>query len=348
VDGFRPGEAVGFRLDDPGAGPPLSGSIAPDPIPGDGTASVSVTIPGGTARGSHVVYAVGSLGSVAGAAIDVVDVTPPTISAAAIGKTEGGAVGFIRPGGTYYVYANAADPGDPTSGVAWVTADVGGVTSGQTAVPLAAGTYVAGGVRYDYRSAALAASNPLAPGTKSFSVSAQDVAGNLATPAAGSVTVDGTRPSAADVQTANSSGGTVGRAETGDTITFTFSEAIESGSILAGWNGTATSVTVRLLRTTGNDQLEVWDSADTSQIPLGTVDLGRSDYVSNTRSFTGSPMVMSGTTVTITLGTPSGGVRRAGGSGTMTWTPAPTPYDVAANACLPIPRTETGPADPEF
>lgn len=45
-------------------------------------------------------------------------------------------------------------------------------------------------------------------------------------------------------------------------------------------------------------------------------------------------MVMSGSTITITLGTPSGAVRTAAGNGTMTWTPTTSPYDRAGNACL--------------
>ncbi len=52
----------------------------------------------------------------------------------------------------------------------------------------------------------------------------------------GSVTLDNTVPTASDIQTANN-GSIVGRAETGDTITYTFSEAMDPSSILSGWTG---------------------------------------------------------------------------------------------------------------
>lgn len=349
LSGFATGETVTFRLDDPNTGTVLSGSTSPDPIPNDGQASVSVTLPNGTANGPRTVYAVGSLGTVASANVTVsVDTTPPNVSAAVIAKTQGGSPGYVRQGGTYYVYANVSDPGSPSTGVSSVTANVSAVTTGQTAVPLVAGSYTVGGVTYGYRSASLTASNPLSEGAKSFSITAVDGAGNSATQGGFTVTVDNTPPSGVDVQTANASGGTVGRAEAGDTITFTFSEPIEPGSILAGWDGSATTVTVRLVNNGAGDRVQVRNAANTSQLPLGTVNLGRTDYVSTTRNFTGSTMVMSGSTVTITLGTPSGAVGTAAGNGTMTWTPTATLYDRAANACLTTAVTESGPADREF
>jgi hypothetical protein len=67
IQAFIDGESVGFRLDDPSTGQALAGSISPAPVPGSGTANVSVTIPGGVTDGSHTVYAVGDQGDVAGA-----------------------------------------------------------------------------------------------------------------------------------------------------------------------------------------------------------------------------------------------------------------------------------------
>lgn len=345
LSGFATGETVTFRLDDPGTGTVLSGSTSPDPIPADGQASVSVTLPSGTGNGAHTVYAVGSLGTVASTGVTVtVDTTPPAISGAVIQKTEGETPGYVRQGGSYRVYANVTDA---DSGVASVTADVSQVTAGQTAVPLVAGSWTVGGVTYGYRSAVVTADNPLTAGAKAFSITATDSAGNGATQGGLTVTVDNTPPSGADVQTANASGGTVGRAETGDTITFTFSEPIEPDSVLAGWSGAATSVTVRLVNAGGNDRLEIWDSANATQVPLGTVDLS-GNYVAASRTFANSTMTMSGSTITVTLGTPSGGVRTVTGSTTMSWTPVATPYDRAANALLTTGVTESGAADPEF
>lgn len=346
IGGFATGETVTFRLDDPDTGMPLAGSISPDPVPTDGQASVNVTLPSGTAPGVHTVYAVGSLGTVASAGVEVaIDAVAPTISAAAIQKGEGGTASFVRQGGTYRVYADVTDPAPYASGVATVTADVSALTAGQTAVPLVSGSWVVDGVTYTYRSALLTAHTPLAEGVVSFSITAADAAGNADTVGGFEVTIDNSRPSGADVQTANASGGTVGRAETGDTITFTFSEPIEPGSILVGWGGDPTTVTLRLVNNAGGDRIQLWGA---TTLPFGTVNLGRTDYTNANRNFTGSTMVMTGSSVTVTLGTPSGAVTTAAGPGTIVWTPVSTPYDRAANACLTTVATESGAADPEF
>ncbi len=351
LGGFATGETVTFRLDDPDTGTVLGGSISPDPVPADGQATVSVTLPAGTAPGMHDVYAVGTGGTVASDTVEVaVDVVAPTIAAAVIQKQEGGAASYVRAGGGYRVYASVQDPAPYASGVASVTADVSALTAGQTAVPLTStgGPWVVDGVSYDYRSALLTADAGLPEGSLAFSIAATDAAGNGATQGGFSATVDNTLPSASDVQTANASGGTVGRAETGDTIAFTFSEPIEPGSVLAGWDGTATTVTVRLVNNGGGDRIQVRNAANTLTLPFGTVNLGRTDYTNATRSFTGSTMVMSGSTITVTLGAPSGAVTTAAGVGTIAWTPVSTPYDRAANALLTTAVTEGGPADPEF
>lgn len=71
ISNFISGQTVTFRLDDPDTGTSLNGSITPSPVPGDGTATVEVTIPAGTSNGAHIVYAVGSAGDVAAAQISV-------------------------------------------------------------------------------------------------------------------------------------------------------------------------------------------------------------------------------------------------------------------------------------
>ena len=107
------------------------------------------------------------------------DFTAPDIVAVAIGEGEGGATGSVAAGGAYHVYADvAADTGNPPSGIASVTADVAEVTAGSTAVPLVAGSYVAGGQSYGYRSDALTADSPLTEGQRGFTVTAIDNASN--------------------------------------------------------------------------------------------------------------------------------------------------------------------------
>jgi hypothetical protein len=281
------------------------------------------------------------------------DWTAPTVSASVIGKTTGYSTGYIRQGGTYYVYANVTDNGNPPSGVSTVTANVSSITTGQTSVSMTAGSYSAGGVAYNYRSASLTANSPLAAGSYSYSISSADVGGHSGTQSGFTVTVDNTVPSASDIQTANG-GSIVGRAQLGDTVTYTFSEPMEPDTILSGWTGASTSVVVRL--TNGllvlDDTMTIYNAANTTQLPLGSVDLGRADYVGADRTFgasgTASTMVMSGSTITITLGTQSGAATTAGGTGTMQWSPSGTPTDDAGNACSTANSNESGAADKEF
>jgi hypothetical protein len=293
------------------------------------------------------------------------DLTPPAITATVVAKSQGGVVGLVRKGGTYFLYANVpADTGNPASGLATVKANLGDVTAGQTEATLAAGTFTAGGVTYNYRSAELTATS-VVEGSRPYSVTATDIAGNAGT-VNGTVTVDNVAPTAADVQSTNG-GTTVGLAEAKDTITYTFSEPIEPQSILAGWNGTSTNVVVRMVDNgllglaTGNDELFVYNAANTAQLPFGAVNMGRGDYVAGLlggsinfgASGTKSTMVMSGNTVTVTFGTEAAegllvGPTTAGGVANMTWTPVATPYDRAANVMSTKPVEQTGTAHKNF
>jgi hypothetical protein len=292
------------------------------------------------------------------------DFVPPAITATVAAKSLGGVTGYVRKGGGYYVYANvSADTGNPASGLATVKANAAELTSGQTEVTLTSGTYTAGGVSYNYRSAELTA-NAAVEGSKSFSVTAKDNAGNAKT-LSGTAIVDNLVPTAADIQTTNKSGGTNGLAELGDTIVYTFSEPIDPQSVLAGWTGASTPVVVRLVDNgllglaTGNDEVVIYNSTNGTQLPLGAINMGRSDYVAGLLggycsfgvSGTTSTMVMSGNTITITLGTEVGvlvGPTTAAGTGTMVWTPVATPYDRAGNVMSTTAATESGAADKDF
>lgn len=298
----------------------------------------------------------------------VPDFRAPAITETAIGKTAGGTTGFVKQGGTYYVYATvAADTGNPASGIASVTANVAALTAGQSAAAMSAGSFPAGGVTYNYRAGPFTAEAVLAAGAKSFSVTSADVATNTST-VNGSVSVDNTPPQASDAQTTNVGGGTNGLAEQGDSLVFTFSEPIEPESILAGWNGTATSVVVRVLDNgllglpAGNDSVQIANAANSAVLPLGVVDLGRSDYASGLlggsyrfgASGTPSTMTMSGSTITVVLGTYNSTILvdavrgTAAGTGAMVWTPVATPFDRAANVMATTAATETGAADKDF
>jgi hypothetical protein len=282
------------------------------------------------------------------------DDVAPVATSSVISKTTPYLAGAIGQGDSYRVYANVTDGGCVPSGVATVTADVSTVTSGQTAVALSAGAFSAQGVSYGYRSAILTANATLSEGLKAYSVHGTDVAGNSQTTSGFSVRIDDTRPSATDVQATNG-GSAAGKPELGDTIVFTYFEQIDPESILAGWTGASTSVVVRITDPflgIGNDILTIRNAANSAQLPFGDVDLASGNYVSATRNFgaTGTPstMVQSGSTITITLGTPSGTTGTETASGTMSWSPSSTATDAAANACTTTARSEGGAADREF
>jgi hypothetical protein len=290
------------------------------------------------------------------------DFRAPTVSASVIAKAAGGVPGFIKQGGSYRIYATVADTGNPASGIAAVTANVANLTTGQTAVAMTAGSFTIGGVTYNYRSAPVTANATLTAGSTAYSIAATDSAANSGTTNF-SVIVDNILPIASDVQTANGST-TVGQAQQNDTITFTFSEPIEPDSILSGWTGSSTNVAVEIqhaLLSLGNDGLRVFDSTDSTVLPFGTVDLGRSDYVGGVlgailkfgASGTASTMTMSGNTITIVLGNRTlvgvlASAGTAGGNGTMSWASTTTPTDRAGNASTGNTATESGAADKEF
>jgi hypothetical protein len=275
------------------------------------------------------------------------DSTPPTVASSVISKTTPYLPGFIRQAGTYYVYANVTDAG---SGVASVTANVSTVTTGQTAVALVAGSYSIGGVSYNYRSASVTANATLTAGAKAYTVTATDTATNAVTQSGLSVTVDNTRPTGTNVQTTNA--GTLGQPSLGDTMTLTFAEQIDPQSVLAGWTGASTNVVVRITQNAGGDQVSVRNAANTAVLPLGTVNLVGTSYVTANRDFgatgTASTMVQTGSAITITLGTPSGAVGTQAVANNMIWTPSATATDRAGNTCQTTNATELIPLDVDF
>ncbi len=281
------------------------------------------------------------------------DFVAPDVTSAVVAKTPGYDASYLKQASSYYVYANvAADTGNPASGLATVRANTSAFDTGQTSVAMTAGAYSVGGVSYNYRSAALSADTPLGAGSRSFTVTATDGASNADT-FNGALDIDNSAPTASDVQTANGAS-IVGRPELNDTVTLTFSEPIDPQSVLAGWTGAQTDVTVRVNNgaPAANDQLQIYNSANSAQLPLGTINLGRTDYVGANRTFgatgTKAKMTRSGNSITVVLGTQSGAGTTAAANGTMAWTPAATPYDRAGNSATTANANESGSADREF
>lgn len=241
----------------------------------------------------------------------LVDAVAPEVVRTVGSKTALYIPGYIRQGGTYYIFANVSDEGGgcTPSGVATVRTNVSTITTGQTAAKVAAGSFSVGGVAYGYRTASITANAILVAGTYAYSITSTDVATNSRTQTGYSVIVDNTRPAGADIQTANG-GATVGKPEIGDSVTYTFSEPIDPQSVLAGWTGASTNVVVHITQNTGGDQLTIRNAADSAALPFGTANLNGTGYVTTTRDFgatgTASTMTQSGNSITITFGTASG------------------------------------------
>jgi hypothetical protein len=157
--------------------------------------------------------------------------------------------------------------------------------------------------------------------------------------------VDNTAPTATDIQT-GVTGTTAGQPQQGDTLVFTFSEQIAPGTIVAGWNGTGTqNVTVTM--DTGNHL-----SITGATLINGFVTLGGAGYIQSGKTvvFSNSTIAQSGTTLTLTLGTPDKPqFTQSGSAGNSSWPVAAGLTDIAGNTlATPVTKTETGGSDAEF
>lgn len=176
---------------------------------------------------------------------------------------------------------------------------------------------------------------------------ATDAAGNTTTSAlVTNRVVDNTAPTGTDIQTTNKTGAIAGKPETGDVVTYSFSEPILPTSVLAGWAGGSTPVTVRFTNGTA-DVVTVYDSTNGTQLALGSVTSGKK-YVGANVNFTGSTMVLSGNTISVTLGTPSGATSTANGATTLQWTTSTAATDRAGNPVSAATVPETGTSDLDF
>jgi chitinase len=130
-------------------------------------------------------------------------------------------------------------------------------------------------------------------------------------------------PGPGDVQTANA-GASIGEAETGDSITFTFTGAVPPSLVLAAWSGAATAVTVYLNHAGATTLLSIQDSGGSTLTALGSVDLGAHYSTGTDVTFTNSTMTASGSTITVVLGSAVGSPRTVSVPSTMVWTASGT------------------------
>lgn len=274
------------------------------------------------------------------------DWVAPSVTASTVALTNGKSVGTIGRNSTYYVYANATDAGAPASGVAAVTTNVANLTTGASQVALTAGTFAVGGTSYGWRSDALTADPALVDGAYTYPHVSTDVAGNARTQTDFPVNVDAKAPTATDIQAINGSG-TVQTPDGGDVLTLTFSEPVDSESILPGWTGTSTAVTVRFLRSGGTTAVTVHTA--TAQVGIGSMVFDTHYGLTNNvaKDFTGSTMVLSGNAITITLG--AGSTPSTGNSTTpIAWTVPATITDLVGNTTASATVSETGALDRDW
>ena len=175
---------------------------------------------------------------------------------------------------------------------------------------------------------------------------AKDSAGNpsAAVKFPGTITIDNTAPTAADVQGTN--GGLAGQLDAGDAIAFAYSEPIAPASLDAGWDGSAKAVTLTFTDSGAADTVAVYDGA--TKVALTAALQLNADWVSATGSVAGT-MTRSGNTVTVTLGgAPAGARTGVSTAASMVWAPSTAATDLAGNAATATARTEQGTADVDF
>ncbi|KAA1416860.1 signal peptidase I [Nocardioides humilatus] len=173
--------------------------------------------------------------------------------------------------------------------------------------------------------------------------------------------VDNSPLKAYDVQATN--GASAGKLAATDTLKLTYSEQINLTTVLAGWNGSSTSVVVRLRDSIAagssgnNDTVDILKAVNGTVIPLGTINLKGNFIKNNKTAQFNATMVATNTTVngntatliTLTLGTlANGSGLRAGAAANMVWTPSASVTDLTGRACSTTPVTELGALDKDF
>ena len=195
----------------------------------------------------------------------------------------------------------------------------------------------------------MTANATLAAGAYTTSIAVADVAGNSAVVAGPAVTVDNTSPTGNSVQTVN--GGAIrGRPDSGDVVTFGWTEALDPSSVLAGWTGAATAVQVTIVDSgSSDDTLVVHTSSGVIILPLGSTDLNN-NFVSAQTTFNAT-MVQTGTSIALTLGTlVSGSPQTDTSKAAVVWSPATFAgaTDRAGNSLVATLVGESGTADIDF
>lgn len=147
---------------------------------------------------------------------------------------------------------------------------------------------------------------------------------------------------------ANKTNGTAGKVQSGDTVTFVWSQQVDEPSLCSGWSNTSSSQSLTLQWSVVNgasgahDTLQVTGSSSTcvGGLHVGTVDLGAAGYNTSTTAidFTTTTNVLAVnatyTTLTVTLTGQTNGTAATVGSGSAAvWTPTSTVRDRSGHSC---------------
>lgn len=260
------------------------------------------------------------------------------------GVTERGMSGYVRPGGTYRICSKFADTGNPASNlkdasIASIASLTANVSDGALNALVAGSSWCPS--TDDRESATLSVDAGVTNGTKTFTVQVRDNALNARTQT-GSVEVDGTPPTAMSFTTANKVNGTVSHPETGDTMTFTFSEPMDPASIIPGWDGSGQ----RTIRTHFSDQGGQKDDRITltntanQRIPLANTAaaswIDTRQNIANGDFYFTSTLEVSGNSFVVTFGAASTApaappTRTDGNTAAATWPTSDKLFDRAGN-----------------
>ena len=163
-----------------------------------------------------------------------------------------------------------------------------------------------------------------------------------------------------DVQTTN--GGSAGKLDSGDTVSFTFTDQVALTSVTAGWSGAALPVTLRLRDgnlvggTTKTDALDILRNG--SPVNLGSINL-REDYVKGGKTvqlhatMSAATVTVNGlpaTRITVVAGAVASGngLRTVNNPTAIVWSPAAAAVDLYGRPASTTPVTELGVLDREF
>jgi hypothetical protein len=241
------------------------------------------------------------------------------------------------------------DPGSPLRGTVTVNAtatDGVGVTS-VTIQRAPAGTSTWTTICTDTTPAYSCSWATTGDGLYDLRATAVDTLGHTSTtPVIASRKVDNTAPTGADVQAVNGTG-TQYKIDQGDGITFTYSEAIAPASLIAGWNGASTNVTVRVNNSANADTITIYNAANTTQLAAFSTLQLRANHTSGTTRFAATAVV-DDNEVVIRLGALGAGSTVSSTSTTaMRWAPSNAVLDLAGNAASTTTVNESG-SDRDF